>query len=405
MSETAAEQQPGWQRGYSLEHLRQYTDVFKGSDKGFVLGAFTGFKERDAAAALEHGQLRAVWSPDRTTGTFGDGYPVAAVVWRVVKQRQGIKDFTGQTRARMEPGDIHVGRLGCLPGHEDAARSLLQELAQHEVAPGGALFAQVWQESPQHREILEALPFQLVAVKIPASSELVGVYACARRGRTVEYTEVPEPEVWGLRRLGPSPFIPEEQHAAAVGCLGRVPSYADHYSSYNRGHSWRALSLRGFSYDPDFIIKPAEMSKRWKEENPRALQEPCRNTPLRANLPELEPLIAAVPGEHQRIRLMRLEAGGGELTRHADVTDLESGTAERHVLRVHLPLVTNGLVRFCSWTLGGEQYARHMGAREAWYLDTRKPHTAINSGDSPRVHLVVDAYSSDELLHLLDLGE
>ena len=32
----------------------------------------------------------------------------------------------------------------------------------------------------------------------------------------------------------------------------------------------------------------------------------------------------------------------------------------------------------------------HMGEGELWYLDIRKPHTAINGGDKNRIHLVID---------------
>ena len=31
-----------------------------------------------------------------------------------------------------------------------------------------------------------------------------------------------------------------------------------------------------------------------------------------------------------------------------------------------------------------------MGEGELWYLDIRKPHTAINGGDENRIHLVID---------------
>jgi hypothetical protein len=36
-----------------------------------------------------------------------------------------------------------------------------------------------------------------------------------------------------------------------------------------------------------------------------------------------------------------------------------------------------------------------------WYLDTRKPHRAVNGGDDERIHLVIDLESSDDVLELL----
>lgn len=390
MTETAA--LPAWQRGHDLERLRAVADVFRETDKGHVLGAFTGFKERDVAEALAGGQLR--------TFKVGDEI-VAALVWRRVTQRQGIKDFTGHVRARMEPGDVVVSRLAARVGYERRARSLLGAVAM-DVREGEAMFVSTWQESSIHRAILAGLPAELVAVKIPASSELLGVYAMSKGERTVEHEPLPVEETWGLRRLALELYGPVMMRA--VNELSRVDGWADHYSSYNKGHAWSALSLRGYSDDPAFIIKPGEMSKGWKSGNAAMMQASVRDTPLRAALPGLEPLIACVPGAHQRIRLMRLQPGGGELTRHADITDLEAGTGERKILRVHLPLATNPDVKFSSWTLDGSRYEENMRVGEAWYLDTRKPHTAINGGQTERVHLVIDAYSSPALLRALREG-
>ncbi len=147
------------------------------------------------------------------------------------------------------------------------------------------------------------------------------------------------------------------------------------------------------------------MSKSWKAENAGRLEATVADTPARRALPELEELLALIPGEHQRIRLMRLEPGGGELTRHADITDVEAGTTAGKLLRIHLPLQTNPEVEFTSWdVVSGVPYARHMAPGSAWFLDTRKPHTAVNRGETARIHLVVDAYSSPELLAMLEQG-
>jgi hypothetical protein len=41
-----------------------------------------------------------------------------------------------------------------------------------------------------------------------------------------------------------------------------------------------------------------------------------------------------------------------------------------------------------------------MAAGEAWYLDTRKPHTARNDGAAERIHVVADVEASPALLAL-----
>ncbi len=38
---------------------------------------------------------------------------------------------------------------------------------------------------------------------------------------------------------------------------------------------------------------------------------------------------------------------------------------------------------------------------EMWFLDTRKPHRAVNGGDEERTHLVVDVEANDETRALL----
>ena len=42
-----------------------------------------------------------------------------------------------------------------------------------------------------------------------------------------------------------------------------------------------------------------------------------------------------------------------------------------------------------------------MKVGEAWYLDVRKPHRAVNGGKTRRIHMVVDVVSSEELRKLL----
>lgn len=383
---------PGWARGYELERLRDYARVFREADAGYALGAFTGYRERDVAADLEARRLHAVYGGPRLDE------PVACMVLEVLERRRVIRDFTGEARATMEPGDVYVSRVAAVPGAWPQGRGMLEDWADWCAANGRRLFAAVWQESPEARNWLGSRAFELVAVKIPASSELIGVYCL---GDPADPVPLPEPEEWGLRRLAVE--VTPKMLVAANAALARVGAYADHYSSYNKGHAWKALALRGYG-PPDMIEKPAEMSKAWKREHPELLDAVCADTDLRAELPEFEELIRRVPGPHQRIRLMSLDPGGGELTRHADIVDREAGTRAGHVLRVHLPLVSSPKCAFTSWTLDGQPYVRHMAPGTAWYLDTRKPHTAVNEGTVPRIHLVIDTFSTPELLTLLEKG-
>jgi aspartyl/asparaginyl beta-hydroxylase (cupin superfamily) len=102
---------------------------------------------------------------------------------------------------------------------------------------------------------------------------------------------------------------------------------------------------------------------------------------------------------------MRLAPGGGELTRHSDIVDPDVGTASGKFMRLHLPLITNPEVIFQQWLLDGTRVAMHMPLGQWSYIDTRKPHTARNGGDTDRIHLVVDAAATDSLRLALLRGE
>ena len=103
--------------------------------------------------------------------------------------------------------------------------------------------------------------------------------------------------------------------------------------------------------DPQNIVKPAEMARKWKAEHPDWEQWPLEWTPLIEALPavaELVDLVGITLGvaSWERVRLMRLQPGGGELTRHSDITDPDAGAAEGKLARIHVPLFTNQQVRF-----------------------------------------------------------
>ena len=57
--------------------------------------------------------------------------------------------------------------------------------------------------------------------------------------------------------------------------------------------SWSAISLRGYSPEWSFITKPAEMSKKWKEEN-KDVEFKLQDTELRKMFPEVEELLKMV---------------------------------------------------------------------------------------------------------------
>ena len=382
-------ERPAWQHGYELEDLRAVASMFAEHDGDLIRGAFTKAKEVHVAQWLADGDL-LVWQDA--------GRPVAAAhVSGGSKRPSPVRDFSGTLRCSIPASALRIRRVACLPGAEEALLAGLR--AWRAAEPDAPLWAELWQEHPTDRGIAAALGLDLQAVKIRASSEIIGVYASQPPADSVEALQE---EQLGLCRLDLRP-LPTEALLDALDSLS--PEFADHYSGYNVGHSWQALSLRGYApdgdeADPAFIVKPDEMSKGWKAEHPETLGWQIADSPLRAALPQVEAILSEIPGVHHRIRIMRL-AAGGELTRHADITDHLAGVSDGMLLRIHVPLRTNPQVVFHSWTPDGAELSCSMDVGTVWYLDTRKPHRARNDGDVDRLHLVVDVEATPELRELL----
>ena len=144
------------------------------------------------------------------------------------------------------------------------------------------------------------------------------------------------------------------------------------------------------------------MDRRWKNEHAQDLDREPRDTPLRAALGvSLEKILAALPcAGLERIHLMRL-APGDALPRHTNITNPHAGATEGKVVRVHIPLISNERCVLQSWGLDGNTSSIVMRPGAAGYLDVRKPHTAVNTGDTPSVHLVVDCYANATTVEML----
>ena len=176
--------------------------------------------------------------------------------------------------------------------------------------------------------------------------------------------------------------------------------FTNHYSNYNKRNSWSAISLRGYTPDWAFITKPAEMSKKWKEEN-KDVEFKLQDTELRKMFPEVEDLLKLLPGKPHRIRFMKLSPDGGELQRHTDQVDPDAGVGDGKLMRFHFPIETNKEVIFNQWDWDAKLVEAHMKVGECWYIDVRKPHRAINGGTEERTHLVVDIEANDKVRALV----
>lgn len=101
------------------------------------------------------------------------------------------------------------------------------------------------------------------------------------------------------------------------------------------------------------------------------------------------------PAERNRVRLMRLRAGG-RILRHSDPLH----TIAKDLVRLHVPVVTNPQVRF---TVNDVRVPLAVG--ETWHVDVRFPHEVANEGEADRVHLVMDLIPTPELARMLQEAE
>ena len=101
---------------------------------------------------------------------------------------------------------------------------------------------------------------------------------------------------------------------------------------------------------------------------------------------ELKPLAEKITAEHfpgchvAGYGLFLLEPGQ-EHPAHQDIQPLE------WVTRIHVPIVTNELA-----TATDEFGTIHMAVGKAYTFDTRKTHSVVNAGTTPRVHFVFEVH-------------
>lgn len=366
-----------WQQGFPLEELRLVQRLF-GRYEQYSYGRFSVPNEAAIAGMLASGDAYLLTVNDELVGVMDA---------TVVKRDRSRRDFAGR-RLQLKQGDFQIRHLTYREGVPDAA--INEHLLQY--AGNRSVWAEVHSEDRERVRMLERLGFQVVASRISAASELFSLLLRSNRPGL----RMPEPlhpaHLATLTQLSPRWLSDAELAAITAEIEQNIEGWANHYSSYNLRNSWSAVSLRGFSPDPEFIIKPSEMSKRWKDANRSLLSAPVVDTPMMRRFPTIESLCSRLGMSLQRVRLMRVRAGDGGLSRHADITDREAGPMPGQVARLHIPIISDEACRFQAWNLSGEQLEHHLPEGSLWYLDTRKPHAVSNAGATrDRIHLVIDA--------------
>jgi len=379
---------PPWALGYDLAFLQEIASIFSADFKPHTYGAFGLPKERDIASALKEGNLAWIRAED--------GQVAAAAIFRIAKSASKQSDFAQRTIS-IASGDLQIKAAAGKP-HS------LQELLQRLIAKAGTrpAWLELHAENTEACTVAKTLGFSLAATKVTASSDIKALFLKGDAPQNRLSAPLPQSDLPALKLLG---FGASE--ATINTCLSEInsyqPSWEQHYSSYNKRKSWTAIALQGFDpLDPQFIIKPGEMSKAWKQENPHRLTSTCAPTPAAKALPTVWELAHSIPGKLERVRLMRLRASNGELTRHADITDRDAGTANGRIARFHIPLQTAPGCLFSGWELSGNQVQLHFPAGSLFYLDIRKPHAVKNTSQINRIHLVVDVACNAQTRELLN---
>jgi hypothetical protein len=376
-----------WQKGYHLEYLEEIVERFEDFNE-LSCSPFSEMSKNKVAESLEKGNIEIL--------SGSNGHTHAIIESHVNRNRGEITADGNVVIGIKEDGDRIVTKIS---GDVIPLSNKLESFTE-------PTWLFIWEESVAQRNAATLAKYKKIGAKVTSFGEIYGVYFRDVPGlfSDVErpHVKIPEYEKFALTKLKI-----EKTHlieSALVGIkdkLNILPEFTNHYSNYNDKGSWKALSLRGYRSDSTFITKPIEMNKKWKAENLGSLNWKIEDTTLREKFPEVEVLLDQLPGEKHRIRFMSLKPKDGELRRHTDLVDPDQGIADGKLARIHFPIVTNDKVEFQNWDWDGKANPINMKVGEAWYLDVRKPHRAVNSGDTHRIHMVVDVVSSEKLRKLL----
>lgn len=371
-------------------NLESVYQLFRRHERPFALGPWSKLRKGDLAAAHADHRLHVVGALEA---------PLACAIAKNPPLRDlNIADFTRSERLLLPKGVPIIERIAYTD--PEYAAALLYTLKEGH----SSIAFWTWTEHLSDAQLRAVVGKGMQVHKIDAFSSM-RILSTIGSLEGFAYVPLPPSEE---SSLGQMRGWPEQDVNPLLAALNQVePTFTNHYSTYNKGKSWSAISFRTFGGKTECIHKPAEMAKRWQLEHPEEMNFKLDWTPLLKQLPEVMGLLNffrlyGVEGnQFHRVRIMRLAPAGGELERHADITDPDCGTADGKVMRLHLPLVTNPGVLFSSWNLSGQPHVEHFPVGKWFYLDTRKAHTAINNGMEDRLHLVVDLPSNEALRNAL----
>ena len=358
-----------WQKGYELDTLIEWTNKFEDYNK-YCHSPFAKAKKNGMASSLEKGLLHE------------DNHVVYEM--RTAKTTSKVKMFgAGPEIATVEKGEKVITKLSAIFNPDDTRP--IQTMTDVLNTIEEPVWCHIFEEDGYNKEAVKNAGFKKIGTKVSTFSDIIGVYY--KGGR--KFIPVPETENINIIKTKL-----EFDHSVIDILVEELISmnlkYTNHNSNYNKNKSWQALSLLGHEADSTYVDKHLDGF------------HPIVQTDLYKKLEkEVEHFLGQLPGRFDRVRFMTLKPGGGELARHTDQTDPMWGTTDEKMVRFHMPLKTNDKVIFTSWDNDGRKHTHNMKKGECWFLDTRRPHTAINGGDDIRIHLVADVWANEDIRRLL----
>ena len=354
-----------WQKGYELDTLIDWTNKFETYNK-YCFSPFQKAKKNGMASALDKGLLHE---------EEGVVYEV-----RTAKAKSKIKMFgAGPEIAEILQGEKVISKISYA---DDNTGENITNILNEFLEP---IWCHIFEEDKLLKDAVINAGFRKIGTKVSTFSDIVGVYYKGER----EFTPVPQTENINILKTKLE-FDHNIIDDLAQYLINMNLEYTNHNSNYNKGKAWQALSLMGHETDSTYVDKYLDG------------EHPIVKTDLYYKLEsKVDHFLDKIPGKFDRVRFMTLKPGGGELARHTDQTDPTWGTTDGKMVRLHIPLKTNDKVIFTSWDNNGEKHIHNMKKGECWFLDTRRPHTAINGGDDIRIHLVADVWANDDVRNIL----
>jgi hypothetical protein len=149
--------------------------------------------------------------------------------------------------------------------------------------------------------------------------------------------------------------------------------WTPHFNDQNYKGNWNSIALRSIDGQVKTIFAHAMQDNAYKD------------TMLLSICPYFKQIIDSFKCDKESIRLLKLHVNS-EIKEHRDhKLGYEDG-----VFRIHIPIQTNDQAFFY---INGSPL--QIEAAECWYMNFNLIHSAINHGNTSRVHLVMDCIRND----------